>query len=68
MLTDRRKRQLISDGVDVGKVEKMVPRILQELSAEHYTLQEAQILLSELDCALFEIKKTQSERLESSKF
>lgn len=58
MLTDRRKRQLISEGVDVDKIEKMVPKIIQELRAEHYTLQEAEILFTELAYALPEIENT----------
>lgn len=61
-ISDRRKRQLINDGVDLEKIAHKAREIIKECSIENFTIQEGKLLVKELDYTLTQISNKTEQR------
>lgn len=62
-MLERRKKQLRMDGVDPEKIQGIAQSVIENLREKKLSIQESQIVINEVGCALTELEKRSPETL-----
>lgn len=56
---ERRKQQLKQEGIDVDKIERFANKVMENT----FTVKEAELVVSNLSCAIKELKKHRTDTI-----